>query len=164
MTFDSIISLSFVRGFSQCAHLVAIEDSWPPVDPGWLLDDFWPQQCITRWSGVLPTKFGGIRLSEQFDPWLTPVDPCMTFDPGITLLFGQGFFLLNLVKNRAFLNQLDLWMTFDVWWGYGPVSYFIPCQVSAPYLKAWQRYTAKFTEHIRRINWTRPERFWCVQM
>ena len=32
-----------------------------------------------------------------FDPWLTPADPCMTFDPSNALRSGQGFFLPNLV-------------------------------------------------------------------
>ena len=45
------------------------------------------------------------------------VDPCMTFDPGNALVFGQGCFLPNFDGHRAFLKQLDLCMTFDLWSG-----------------------------------------------
>ena len=33
------------------------------------------------------------NIPEKFDPWLTPIDPCMTFDPINALHFGQWFFL-----------------------------------------------------------------------
>ena len=115
---------------------------WPLLDPSWPLHDLRPQQCITLWSEVLPTKFGDHRallskltptwpqltptwpltpamhygsvrdsshqiwwpkgISKQFDPWLTPDDPCMTFDPSSALRFGQGFFLPNLVAIEHF--------------------------------------------------------------
>ena len=80
MTFDPSNALHFSQGFFL-PNLVVIRHFWaiwPLVDPDWSLHDFWPQQCSTLLSGVLPIKFGG---------------------------------------QRAFLKQLDLWMTFDFWWG-----------------------------------------------
>ena len=95
--------------------------------------------------------------SKQIDLWLTPADPCMTFDPCNALHSGQGFFQPNLVaighfkanwplvdsgwslcdlwpqqtttllsgvlltkfgSHRAFLRQIDLWMTFELWWNH----------------------------------------------
>ena len=51
----------------------------PLLDPSWSLYDLWPQQCITLWSGVLPTKFGGQRvlLNKLTPTWpqLTPTWP-----------------------------------------------------------------------------------------
>ena len=49
------------------------------VDPGWPVYEFWPQQCITLWSGVFLNKFGGLRalLSKLAPTWprLTPTWP-----------------------------------------------------------------------------------------
>ena len=36
-------------------------------------------------------------IAKQIDPYLTPADPYMTFDPNNALHFGQWFFPLNLV-------------------------------------------------------------------
>ena len=36
-------------------------------------------------------------IAKQIDPYLTPADPYMTFDPSNALRFGQGFFPPNLV-------------------------------------------------------------------
>ena len=76
---------------------VVIGNSWAIwflVDPGWPLHDLWLRQCITHWSGVLPTKCVCHRefLSNLIPnwPWLTHVWPwqqqCITFQ--------QGFFSL----------------------------------------------------------------------
>ena len=35
--------------------------NWSLLDPSWPLHGLRPQQCITLWSGVFPTKFGGHR-------------------------------------------------------------------------------------------------------
>ena len=34
-------------------------------------------------------------LTEPFDLWMTPADPCMTFDPINVLHFGQRFFAIG---------------------------------------------------------------------
>ena len=36
--------------------------------------------------------FGGLRHFWAIVLWLTPDDPCMTFDPNNTLPSGQGFY------------------------------------------------------------------------
>ena len=75
--FDPSNELHFDQGSS---HQIC----WPysismQFDPGWPLHDLWPQKCITLWSGVLPTKFGGHRalLSKltHSQPQLTPTWP-----------------------------------------------------------------------------------------
>ena len=64
----------FLSNLVDIGHYLAI---WPLVDPGLPQRDFWPQQCITLWSGVLPTKFGSHKaFLRQFDLW-------MTFDLGV---------------------------------------------------------------------------------
>ena len=54
-------------------HLKVL-DLW--FTPTWPLHDLWPQQWVTRWSGVLSTKFGGHTafLSHLTSGWpqLTP--------------------------------------------------------------------------------------------
>ena len=49
-------------------------------------------------------------ISKEFYLWLTPADPCMTFDPSNELHFGQRFFLPNLVAIQH-SKQFDLWLT-----------------------------------------------------
>ena len=84
--------------------------------------------CTLVWSAVLPTN-------EQFDVWLTPNDPCLTFDLSNALHFGQGFFLPNLLAigiSQAVwplidpcwpLNDLQpsnaLGSSDQIWWQYG---------------------------------------------
>ena len=81
MTFDPNNALRFGLGFFL-PNLVAIghiKAIWPLLDPGWPLHDLWPQQCITLWSGVLPTKLGSQRAYSSILtsgwPWLTPAWP-----------------------------------------------------------------------------------------
>ena len=72
MTFDLSNALRAGHGFFP-PNLVAIGHclaNWPLFDPSWPLHDLWPQQCITLWSVILPTKFGGHRafLSNLTSP------------------------------------------------------------------------------------------------
>ena len=143
MTFDpSNVLISGQRFFLQ--HLVVIGHSWatwPLVDPSCPLHDLWPHHCTILRSGVLPTKFGFhtaflCNLTTGW-PWdqhtgmlvsgLTPADPCMTFHPIIALHFSRGFFPPNLVAIKGIpIKQLNLWMTFHLWWGLkpcGPIPY-----------------------------------------
>ena len=99
MTFDPSNALHFGQVFFW-PNLVPIGHFWtiwPLVDPRWHLDDLWPQQWVTLWSRVVPTKFGGHRifLSNLTSGW-----PQMTSAWPLTsnaLRSGQGFFPLNLV-------------------------------------------------------------------
>ena len=77
MTFDPSNALHSGQGFFP-PNVVAIGHcwaNWPLLDPSWPLHDLWPQQCITLWSEILPTKFGGHRA---FLSNLTPGWPQMT--------------------------------------------------------------------------------------
>ena len=88
MTFDPSNALHSGQGFFP-PNLVTIghcEARWPLLDLSWPLHDLWPQQCITLWSGVLSTKFGGHRalLSKLTPTWrqLTftwPLTPAMHY-------------------------------------------------------------------------------------
>ena len=57
--------------------------------------------------------------SKQFDLWLTPADPCMTFDPNNALCSGQGFFPPNLVAIGHCQTSWPLldpsWPLHDLW-------------------------------------------------
>ena len=90
------------------------------VDPGWPLHDFWPQQWVTHWPGVLPTKFGGHRafLSNLTSarPWLTPawpLTPAMSYAliRGSSYQIWQPFSISRQVCLR--LTPADPCMTFD---------------------------------------------------
>ena len=80
-TFDPSMHYTLVWGpFYQFWRLQGIFKEFDPqVDPGWPVHDLWPQQCITLWSGILPTKFGGHRafLSNVTPGWprITPAWP-----------------------------------------------------------------------------------------
>ena len=93
----------------QFIYFFCSKSIWPVVDPSWPLHDLWPQQCITLWSRVLPTKFGGLRafLSNLTSGWpcLTPAWP---LTPAMHYTSGQGFFLPNLVAIGHFLSNLTL--------------------------------------------------------
>ena len=77
----------------------------------------WPQltQCITLWSEVLPFKFGSRKafLSNLPCGWprMTPAWP-LTPAMHYTLVRGSPKFS----GRRTFLREIDLWMTFDLWW------------------------------------------------
>ena len=78
--------------------------------------EVWPHQR-TLWSRFFPYE---IWLPWGFFwaiwPQLTPANPCMTFDPGIHFTL-VGVLPTKFGGQRASLKQLDLWMTFDLWWG-----------------------------------------------
>ena len=140
--------------FSSIFFGLSLFDPWlPQVTPAWPLTPAMHYALVKGssyqiwWPWIIP---------KQFDLWLTPADPCMTFDATNALHPGQGFFLPNLVaighswaiwplvdpalplrdprpqqcitllsrvfptkfgSHRAFLRQIDLWMTFDLWSG-----------------------------------------------
>ena len=101
----------------------AFKGIWPLVDPRWPLHDLWPQQWVTLWQGFSFYQiWWPYDISKQFDPWLTPADPCMTFNHSNALCSdlwsinalhsGLWFFLPNLVAT-GHLNEFDLWLTPD---------------------------------------------------
>ena len=63
---------------SHRAFLSNLTLGWPQLTPAW------PSTLSLHYTlvnGVLPTILLPYNIPKQFDPWLTPADPCMTFDP-----------------------------------------------------------------------------------
>ena len=101
----------FLQNLVAIGHFWAI---WPLVDPRWPLLDRWPQQYITLWPGVLSTKSGGHRafLSNLTSGW-----PLHDFQPQQCITLWSGVLSTKFGCRMAFLRQIDLRMTFDLWWG-----------------------------------------------
>ena len=63
-------------------------------------DGFDPRNAVHLYTLVRDSSYQ-IRLplgiAKQFDPWLTPAEPCTTSKPINEMHFGQGFFQPNLV-------------------------------------------------------------------
>ena len=86
------------------AFLRNLTSGWP-----WLtLHDIWPQQCITLWSWVLPTKFGGHRalLSKLTPHWLDPSWPLHDLRPQQCITFWSGVLSTKFGGHRALLSKL----------------------------------------------------------
>ena len=88
---------------------------------GWIqvtLLDLWLHQCAMLYSGLLPTKSCGHMafLSNLTSGWprLTHAWP---LTPSNALHSDQGVLPTKFGGRRAFLRQIDLWMTFNLWWG-----------------------------------------------
>ena len=127
MTFNPNNALRSGQGFFL-PNLVAIGHclaNWPLLDPSWPLHDLWSQQCITLWSVILPTKFGGHRalLSK-----LTPSWPQLTlhvFWPQQCITPWSVILPTKFGDHRVFLSNLTLgwialWLTpFYHWQPYG---------------------------------------------
>ena len=67
-----------------------------------------PSMCYTPVRGSSYQTWLLWGIPEQFDPWLTPADLWMTFDPAMHYGLGQGFFLPNLVAIGHSLAILPL--------------------------------------------------------
>ena len=112
---------------SHIAFLSSLISGWPgwplpwPLTPtinftlvmgssywlGWHLNDLWTQRCITLWSGALSNQIWWLQgILKRCDPWLTPGDLCMTFDPRSKLCSAQRFFWPTLVAIRHFRCSL----------------------------------------------------------
>ena len=110
----------------------AFLSNWPLVDPGWSLHNLTPTMSYTLIRSSSYQIWWPYGISKPFDLWLTPVDPCMTFDPSNALHFGQEFFRPNLVaighcqKNWP-LDDLQ-WPLHDLWpqqWTTGPSTILV---------------------------------------
>ena len=71
------------------------------LTPGWLwLTPAWPLTPAMHYAlarGSSHQIWWPYGNAKQIDPYLTPDDPYMTFDPSNALRSGQGFFPPNLV-------------------------------------------------------------------
>ena len=76
------------------ANLVAIGHclaNWPLFDPSWPLHDLWPQQCVTLWSDILTTKFGGHRaFLSNLTPGWPQVTPAWPLTPAMHYALVRG--------------------------------------------------------------------------
>ena len=113
----------FYQSLVATGHFKGI---WPLVDLGWPVHDLWPQQYITLWSWVLPTKFGGHRafLSNLtlVDPWWPLHDlwpqQCITLWPGVLPTKFGG--------HRALLSKLTpTWPQLAPTWPLTPAMHYI---------------------------------------
>ena len=89
---------------------IGFNSGWPQLT----LQDLRPHQCITLWSVVPSTKFGGHRafLRNLISGW-PRLMPAWSLTPAKELHFDQGFFLPNLVVHWShnISKQFDLWLT-----------------------------------------------------
>ena len=116
VTLDPINALHSGQGFFL-QNLVAIEhlwSIWPVVDPGWPLHDIWPQQYITLWSSVLPTKFSGFRAFLRNWPLVEPGWPMYDlWPPWMHYTSVKGTNLVAIGHSWAFWPLVDPYVTFD---------------------------------------------------
>ena len=85
-------------------NLVVIGHSWaiwPLAYPSWPLHDHWPHKCTLRWSRVFPIEFGGHGGFWAIWPLVDPVDPYMTFDPGMHCTSVRG-------------SSYQVWLSYDI--------------------------------------------------
>ena len=97
--------LSFIRNLTSGWSQMTLE--WPLT----------PVMCYAQLSGSSYQIWWPLGIPEQFDPYLTQADPCMTFDLTIALHFGHGFSLLNLV---AIEHSWVIWSLVDPGWPLWP--------------------------------------------
>ena len=127
MTFDPSNALCFGQGFSP-PNLVAIghfQAIWPLVDPGWLLHDLWPQQCITLLSGVLSIKFGGHRaLLSKLSPTWPQLASIWPSTPAMIKLWS-GILTIKFGGHRALLSKLTpIWPQLASLWPSTPAMHY----------------------------------------
>ena len=113
-----IIALHFSQVFFL-PNLVALGYSWairPLIDLSWPLHDLWTQHYTTLRPGVLPTKFGSHRafLNNLIHDW--PSWPLHDLWPKQCITLWSGVLPNKYGGLRTFLRQLNLWITFDLWW------------------------------------------------
>ena len=126
---------------SHREYLSNLTSGWPKLTPAWPLTPvmhytlFRGSSCQSGSHRALLSNFTSgwpqVTLNDLWSQW------CITLWSGVLpTKFGS---------HRAFLKQLDLCMTSDLWWGHfetmpsklGADS-LSPCQVLAQYLEAWR--------------------------
>ena len=95
---------------------------------------FDPSIALHFGQGFFLPNLVAIGHSWTISPCLNPVDPCMTFNPSNALHFTVRGSSYEIGGHRAFLKQLDLWMTFDPWSAPYPMPSFssIPQSTTKP--------------------------------
>ena len=91
------------------ALLSKLTPTWPQLTPTWSLTPAMHYGLVRYSSHQIWWPQG---IPKEFDPWLTPDDPCMTFDPSSALRSGQEFYSPNLV---AIGHSWTIWPLDDLW-------------------------------------------------
>ena len=104
---DPLITLS-----SHMAFLANVTSGWP----SWPVQDLWPHQCFTLWSGILSTKFGGhlafLRNLTSAGPQLTPTWP-LTPAMHYALVRGSSH---QIWWPKGIVKQIDpSWPLYNIW-------------------------------------------------
>ena len=115
MNFDPSNALRSGQVIFQ-SNFVALEHS-KQIDLSWPLHDSWPQQCITLWSRVFPTKFGGLKvflsyLTRSGWPRMTLVWPQV---PPMCYVTLQWEILLTKFDNHMVFLRQAYWLV-DAFW------------------------------------------------
>ena len=85
---------------------------WPQLIPARHLT---PSMHCTLVCGPFYQIWWSQGIFKEFDLWLTPADPCMTFDPSNELHFDQGFFLPNLGSGGIEKSHSCKWAKWIQW-------------------------------------------------
>ena len=127
MTSDPSNALRSGQGFSP-PNLVAVGHCWaiwPLLDPGWPLHDLWPQRCISLWSGVPPTKFGGHRALLSKLTLLDPIWPLHDLWPQQCITLWSEILPTKFGGHRAFLSNLTPgWPQMTPTWPLTPAMHY----------------------------------------
>ena len=102
----------FLPNLVVLCHLWAI---WPLVDLNWPQHDLWSQQCINHTLVRVSIKSGNHR---DFMKYLTSDWPWLKFLHDLELqqcvMLNSGVLPTKFCSHRAFLRELNLWMTLDL--------------------------------------------------
>ena len=94
----------FITPSSHMALLSNFTSGWPWLTPAWPLI---PAMSYTLIRGSSYQIWWPYSISKQFDLWLTPADPCMTFDLSNALCSGHAWILPTEVGgHKALLSKL----------------------------------------------------------
>ena len=85
------------------------------VDLSWPLHDLWPIMHFTLFWGSFCQIWWPQGISKEFDLWLTLADHDLW--PQQCTALWSGVLLTKFGSHRAFLRQIDPWMTFNPRWG-----------------------------------------------
>ena len=136
---------------SHRVFLSNLTSSWPRLMSAWQLTLAMRYTFVRGFSCHIWWSYG---ISKQFYPWLTPGDPYMTFDPQQCITPWSGVLPAKFGSYRAFLRQLNIWMTFDLWWGrfVKLLSTLPPCQLSGQYLSTSEHDETHSRTYIQKLT------------
>ena len=104
------------------ALLSNLTPGWPRMTPAWPLT---PAMHYALVRGSSHKIWWPKDIARQIDPYLTPADLYMTFDPNNAVRSGQGFFPPNLVAIGHLLSNLTpTWPQLTPIWPLTPAMYY----------------------------------------